>query len=69
MIRALKPILVSLVIGALFAWAMSTKLPRGYAMGTGAAAAAIMYGGFAYNGRLERREAVRRAQDEAEERA
>ena len=65
MIKVIKRTAFSLVIGALFGGAMATKLEAAPALASGAAAAAFMYGGFIYNGRVERREAVARRQDDA----
>jgi hypothetical protein len=53
-----------LIVGGLFAWAMTTTIPIHAAALSGTAAAALMYGGFVVNDRIERRESqVRRAED------
>lgn len=57
MIKIIGRSVASLAVGAAFGLAMSTELPDPHSIASGAAAAAFMYGGFVYNGRIERREA------------
>jgi hypothetical protein len=54
--KALRNIILSLIVGALFGWAFSTKFPTQAAILSGSAAAAFMYGGITVSARLDRRE-------------
>jgi hypothetical protein len=65
--KTLRNIVLSLIVGGLFSWAMTTKLPLHVAALSGTAAAAFMYGGFVVNDRLERREGQLRRTDDVEE--
>lgn len=56
----------SLAVGAAFGLAMSMELPDPHAIASGAAAAAFMYGGFVYNGRIERRQAEATREDRSD---
>ena len=67
-VQAVRNIILSLLVGALFGWAFSTKFPAQAAVLSGAAAAAFMYGGIVVSARLDRRESRARraaAYDEA----
>jgi hypothetical protein len=67
-VKALRNVILSLLVGALFGWAFSTKYPAEVAILSGAAAAAFMYGGIVVSARLDRRESRARraaAYDEA----
>jgi hypothetical protein len=62
--KTLRAALLSLVVGGLFGWALSTKFPVHIAALSGTAAAAFMHAGSIYNERLERRQTLaRRAAD------
>lgn len=62
--KALRNIILSLIVGALFGWAFSTKFPAHAAILSGTAAAAFMYGGIVLSARMDRRESrARRAGD------
>ena len=63
--KTLRTIVLSLIVGALFGWAFSTKFPTHAAILSGTAAAAFMYGGTVVADRMDRRESrARRAVDE-----
>jgi hypothetical protein len=60
--KVLRYITLSLIVGALFGWALSTKFPTHASIMSGTAAAAFMYGGIVASARLDRRESrVRQA--------
>lgn len=62
--KTIRAVLLSLVVGGLFGWALSTKFPVHVAALSGTAAAAVMHGGNLYSERLERRQTLaRRAAD------
>jgi 1,4-dihydroxy-2-naphthoate octaprenyltransferase len=62
--KTLRAALLSLVVGGLFGWALSTKFPVYIAALSGTAAAAFMHAGSIYNERVERRQTLaRRAVD------
>ena len=65
-VKALRNIILSLIVGALFGWAFSTKFPPHAAILSGTAAAAFMYGGITVSARMDRREdrALRPGDDE-----
>ena len=54
--KILRYITLSLIVGALFGWALSTKFPTHAAVMSGTAAAAFMYGGIVVSARMDRRE-------------
>jgi hypothetical protein len=58
----LRHLLISLVVGALFGWALSTKYPSHPALIAGAAAAAFMAGSLAFIEQSERRTLSRRVE-------
>jgi hypothetical protein len=55
-VKTLRTIVLSLIVGALFGWAFSTKFPAHAAVLSGTAAAAFMYGGIILSERIDRRE-------------
>jgi uncharacterized membrane protein YoaK (UPF0700 family) len=66
-VKILRNIILSLIVGALFGWAFSTKFPAHAAILSGTAAAAFMYGGIVVSARLDRRESrARRTGDDDE---
>ena len=58
---------ISLVVGALFGWVMSTKIPIYPALLSGAGAAVFMGGSFAYIEHTERRALTRRLENANEQ--
>ena len=54
--KALRNIVLSLIVGGLFGWALSTQFPTHAAILAGTAAAAFVYGGIIVSGRMDRRE-------------
>jgi len=58
--KTFRAALLSLVVGGLFGWALSTKFPVHIAALSGTAAAAFMHAGSIYNERIERRHALAR---------
>ena len=65
--KILRNIVLALIVGGLFAWAMSMKMPVHAAALSGSGAAAFMYGGFVFNDRLERRESQARRMDDGDD--
>ena len=65
--KLLRNVLFSLIVGGLFAWAMTTTMPLHVAALSGTAAAAFMYGGFIFNARIERREGQARPTEDYDE--
>lgn len=65
--KILRFIVFSLVVGALFGWAMTTKFSTCSAVASGTAASAFMLGGMIYNDRIERREMAQRSKENEEE--
>jgi hypothetical protein len=65
--KLLRNVLFSLIVGGLFAWAMATKMPVHAAALSGTAAAAFMYGGCVFNDRIERRERQGRRTEDYDE--
>ena len=54
--KVLRNITLSLIVGALFGWGLSTKFPTHAAIMSGTAAAAFMYGVVVVSARMDRRE-------------
>lgn len=61
--KTLRRLILCLVVGGLFGWAMSTKFPAPHAVIGGLAAGAVMQGSLAYFDRVDRREMARRTED------
>lgn len=61
-VSVLRRLVASLVIGGLFGWALSRRLPDGWALAAGLFGAAFTFTGFFVNDRYEARERLRRAE-------
>ncbi len=65
--KILRGLVLSLIIGALFGWAFSTRVPAHAAALGGTAVAAYMYGSFVFIDRADRRGSkARRTEDDVD---
>jgi hypothetical protein len=65
--KYVRNIILSLIVGGLFGWALSTKLPTPAAAFSGTAAAVFMFAGITVSARMDRREDRERRSRNSEE--